>query len=119
MKSARGHARAIATAPDPEALVRIIVEKGLSVRETERLARDAQSGKAADSKAGKAPKPGDKDADTRRWSRTSRPVSACLSISVMAARAARSGCSTRRSNSSTMSAAGCPETAPPEPLKEG
>ncbi|MEP3074334.1 ParB/RepB/Spo0J family partition protein [Maricaulis sp.] len=60
-----GHARAIATAPDPEALVRIIVEKGLSVRETERLARDAQSGKAADSKAGKAPKPGDKDADTR------------------------------------------------------
>jgi ParB family chromosome partitioning protein len=60
-----GHARAIATAPDPEALVRIIVEKGLSVRETERLARDAQSGKAADSKAGKASKPGDKDADTR------------------------------------------------------
>lgn len=60
-----GHARAIATAPDPEALVRIIVEKGLSVRETERLARDAQSGKTADSKAGKASKPGDKDADTR------------------------------------------------------
>lgn len=60
-----GHARAIATAPDPEALVRIIVEKGLSVRETERLARDAQSGKAADNKAGKASKPGDKDADTR------------------------------------------------------
>ncbi|GLK52870.1 MAG: chromosome partitioning protein ParB [Oceanicaulis sp.] len=60
-----GHARAIATAPDPEALLRIIVEKGLSVRETERLARDAQSGKAADSKPGKTPKPGDKDADTR------------------------------------------------------
>jgi ParB family chromosome partitioning protein len=60
-----GHARAIASAPDPEALVRIIVEKGLSVREAERLARDAQSGKAADSKPGKASKPGDKDADTR------------------------------------------------------
>ena len=60
-----GHARAIATAPDPEALLRIIVEKGLSVREAERLARDAQSVKAADSKAGKASKPGDKDADTR------------------------------------------------------
>lgn len=60
-----GHARAIATAPDPEALVRIIVEKGLSVRETERLARDAQTGKAADSKTGMASKPGDKDADTR------------------------------------------------------
>lgn len=57
-----GHARAIATAPDPEALVRIIVEKGLSVREAERLARDAQAGKAPD---GKASKPGDKDADTR------------------------------------------------------
>ncbi|MBO6763429.1 ParB/RepB/Spo0J family partition protein [Maricaulis sp.] len=60
-----GHARAIASAPDPEALVRIIVEKGLSVREAERLARDAQAGKASDGKAGKASKPGDKDADTR------------------------------------------------------
>lgn len=60
-----GHARAIASAPDPEALVRIIVEKGLSVREAERLARDAQAGKASESKAGKASKPGDKDADTR------------------------------------------------------
>lgn len=34
-----GHARAIATAPDPEALAREIVEKGLSVRQAEALAK--------------------------------------------------------------------------------
>lgn len=33
-----GHARAILTAPDPEALAREVVASGLSVRETERLA---------------------------------------------------------------------------------
>ncbi|TZG26369.1 ParB/RepB/Spo0J family partition protein [Sphingomonas montanisoli] len=34
-----GHARALITAPDPEALAREVVERGLSVRETEKLAR--------------------------------------------------------------------------------
>ncbi|MEJ7776561.1 MAG: ParB/RepB/Spo0J family partition protein [Sphingomicrobium sp.] len=34
-----GHARAIATAPDPEALVREIVSRGLSVRQAEALAK--------------------------------------------------------------------------------
>jgi ParB family chromosome partitioning protein len=37
-----GHARAIATASDPEVLARIVIEKGLSVRETEALARHAK-----------------------------------------------------------------------------
>lgn len=60
-----GHARAIASAPDPEALVRMIVDKGLSVREAERLARDAQAGKGGDTRAAKASGPADKDADTR------------------------------------------------------
>lgn len=32
-----GHARAVATAPDPEALVREIIAKGLSVRQAESL----------------------------------------------------------------------------------
>ena len=38
-----GHARAVATAPDPEALTREIVAKGLSVRQAEQTARGASS----------------------------------------------------------------------------
>jgi ParB family chromosome partitioning protein len=34
-----GHARALLTAPDPEAAARIVVSKGLSVRQTEALAK--------------------------------------------------------------------------------
>ncbi|MGN6156126.1 MAG: ParB/RepB/Spo0J family partition protein [Sphingomicrobium sp.] len=37
-----GHARAILTAPNPDSLAREIVEKGLSVRQAEALARDAR-----------------------------------------------------------------------------
>jgi len=40
-----GHARAIATASDPEALVREIVAKGLSVRQAEALAKQGKSGR--------------------------------------------------------------------------
>ena len=46
-----GHARALIGAPDPESLARIVVERDLSVRETERLARDAKprgAGKGAE-----------------------------------------------------------------------
>lgn len=39
-----GHARALITARDPETLARTVIDKGLSVRETERLARDARTG---------------------------------------------------------------------------
>jgi ParB family chromosome partitioning protein len=39
-----GHARAVATASDPESLVREIVEKGLSVRQAEALAKQARPG---------------------------------------------------------------------------
>lgn len=45
-----GHARALIGAPDPEKLARIVVERDLSVRETEKLAREAKPrtpGKAA------------------------------------------------------------------------
>ncbi len=38
-----GHARAIAAAPDPEALARIVIDEGLSVRAAEALARKVQS----------------------------------------------------------------------------
>ncbi|WP_404335875.1 ParB/RepB/Spo0J family partition protein [Sphingomonas sp. MMS12-HWE2-04] len=39
-----GHARALIGAPDPERLAREVAAKGLSVRETEKLARDAKPG---------------------------------------------------------------------------
>lgn len=56
-----GHARAIAAAPDPAALARAVVDRGLNVRETEALARRAQAGDAARPAAAR----GGKDADTR------------------------------------------------------
>ena len=40
-----GHARALIGAPDPERLAREVATKGLSVRDTERLARSAKPGK--------------------------------------------------------------------------
>jgi ParB family chromosome partitioning protein len=41
-----GHARAILTAPEPEALLRRILNEGLSVRQAEMLAKQAKSGTA-------------------------------------------------------------------------
>jgi ParB family chromosome partitioning protein len=38
-----GHARALITAPDPEALAEEVVRRGLSVRETEKLARQGKA----------------------------------------------------------------------------
>lgn len=43
-----GHARAVATAQDPEDLTREIIAKGLSVRDAERLAKKARPGASAD-----------------------------------------------------------------------
>jgi ParB family chromosome partitioning protein len=58
-----GHARAIATAPDPGALARTIVDRDLTVRQAEALSRQAQDRPA---NAPKARSPGrrGKDADT-------------------------------------------------------
>lgn len=57
-----GHARALLAVEDPEAVAEAIVEKGLTVRDVERLARgEAGEADAAPSRKGKAPK----DADTR------------------------------------------------------
>ena len=60
-----GHARALITADDPQALAQQVVAKGLSVRETEELARSA-SGKAAPKRSGAAGRSGggEIDADT-------------------------------------------------------
>ncbi len=62
-KLSAGHARAVASAPDPLILAHHVVEQGLSVRAAEALARRAQSDVAPDrARDEDAPR---KDADTR------------------------------------------------------
>lgn len=64
-----GHARALLGVADPDAVARRIVAQGLTVRDVERLAQEAQQPRRAD--AGKAAKPGQaKDADTRAIEKT-------------------------------------------------
>lgn len=58
-KLTAGHARALVTTPDPVALARQVIARGLSVRETERLS------KAPQRKGDAKPRPATKDADTR------------------------------------------------------
>lgn len=58
-----GHARALLTADDPDALAEEVVAKGLNVRQTEKLAQDGK--KAAGKGGGKSRRePEPKDADT-------------------------------------------------------
>lgn len=61
-----GHARALLSVPDPEGTAKRVVERGLNVRDVERLAQDEVAVAAQRAKAPSAatPKP-DKDADTR------------------------------------------------------
>ena len=73
-KLSAGHARALLTAEDPEALAQQIVAKGLSVRETERLAKK----KTGETSATAAEKP-QKDADTRQLE---QDLSAALGMKV-------------------------------------
>ena len=56
-----GHARAVATASDPEALTREVIRKGLSVRQAEDQARRAKQPSAAGRAARNAAKPVDAD----------------------------------------------------------
>ncbi|MEZ5798639.1 MAG: ParB/RepB/Spo0J family partition protein [Paracoccaceae bacterium] len=59
-----GHARALINAADPEAAAQTVIQRGLSVRETEKLVRDA--GDAKGKTSGKGPRGGaEKDPDTR------------------------------------------------------
>lgn len=58
-----GHARALIGAPDPEALARQVIDKGLSVRETEKLARDAKPRAPGAGPRGEAPSGRGSDAD--------------------------------------------------------
>ncbi len=60
-----GHARAIASAPNPAKLAQLIVDKGLTVRDAERMARNALERPAPGPKPRAATASADKDADTR------------------------------------------------------
>jgi ParB family transcriptional regulator, chromosome partitioning protein len=62
-KLSAGHARAALGAPDPEALIRMAAEKGLSVREVEARAKDAREGGSIETRSAKSPTP-EKDVDT-------------------------------------------------------
>lgn len=62
-KLSAGHARALITAPNATQLARRIIDKGLSVRETEQLVRGQTKPQGA--KAKSAPAAPEKDADTR------------------------------------------------------
>ncbi|WP_050527040.1 ParB/RepB/Spo0J family partition protein [Pseudorhodobacter aquimaris] len=59
-----GHARALITTENPSELAKTIIDKGLSVRETEKLARDTSSTPPRSKKPSAISKP-EKDADTR------------------------------------------------------
>lgn len=63
----QGHARAIATAADPLALARQIIERGLSVRETEAMARVAEPRAGSPAKPRRLPV--GRDADTEALER--------------------------------------------------
>ena len=73
-----GHARALVTAPDAAALARKIIQKGLSVRETERLAKADPETRTAGKRGGTSGKP-EKDADTKALE---SDLSAALSMKV-------------------------------------
>ena len=60
-KLSASHARALITTPDPVALARRVIERGLSVRETEALARQATQPRETTPERPRA----EKDADTR------------------------------------------------------
>ena len=76
-KLTSGHARALVTMPNASALAQIVVARGLSVREVERLVKKGDAGTPPRSAAGRARS--EKDADTRALE---SDVSANLGMSV-------------------------------------
>ena len=64
-KLTAGHARALITADDPSALARQVIQKGLSVRETEKLAKKPATNIFSEGSGAKSKAPREKDADTK------------------------------------------------------
>jgi len=60
-----GHARALIPADDPSKLARQVIDKDLSVRETEKLVKALHAGQGQKPRAGRAVDMSEKDADTR------------------------------------------------------
>ncbi|MFO1150187.1 MAG: ParB/RepB/Spo0J family partition protein [Alsobacter sp.] len=82
-----GHARALLTMPDPESAARRIVERGLNVRDVERMAQESHA--EADAPAAKARSPkAEKDPDTRALEKALEDV---LGVSVAIQHGARGG----------------------------
>lgn len=75
-----GHARALVTSDDPEGLARQVIARGLSVRQTEKLAKGGETG----SKPVKPSSPAARDADTVALE---RDLAAALSMPVRIAHA--------------------------------
>ena len=65
-----GHARALITAPNPSELAHIVIERNLSVRETEQLVKSRQAG-ATTKKQSNRSRSGQEDSDTRAIEATS------------------------------------------------
>ena len=71
-----GHARALLSVRDPEAVAEMIISKGLSVRDVERIVQEEAEGamppleRKSRGAAGKGPGPAQKDADTRALEKT-------------------------------------------------
>lgn len=63
-KLSAGHARALITTTNPSHFARIAIDRGLSVRETERLAREASESSSGSNKTARR-RSDEKDADTR------------------------------------------------------
>ncbi|CUH64978.1 Chromosome-partitioning protein ParB [Thalassovita gelatinovora] len=79
-KLTAGHARALITSDDPLTLAKKVIHSGLSVRETEKLAKKPVNNIFNETgKTEKAPKPIEKDADTRALE---DDLSAALSMKV-------------------------------------
>ncbi len=86
-KLSAGHARALLGVEDPESLARLVVARGLNVRQTERLAqewRDGPGNKTSQTKTGPAPK----DPDTLGLE---RDLTALLGLKVTIDFAGKSG----------------------------
>lgn len=64
-KISSGHARALITADDPGVLARQVIQKGLSVRDTEKLAKKPIAGSTEQGTKTRNRTPGEKDADTK------------------------------------------------------
>lgn len=64
-KLSAGHARALITSEDPAALARKVIQKGLSVRETEKLAKKGVGNIFTEGGRTAPKKTGEKDADTK------------------------------------------------------